>query len=191
MKVLLALAVGAFSLAALPAVAATEITVANVGPLLNESIDLPASNTPGDGIAFAQYFEFTLPVAETVTVSMSSSATGTQRIVGGVLSLNDLVSHASTSPFEPMGPLIESATLNNVLGGQEATVNPDLLSAGAYFVELSGVSGRSPISIAIDGTITATGAVPEPSTWALLASGFGLVGLLGMKRRKNRLGEFA
>jgi hypothetical protein len=39
--------------------------------------------------------------------------------------------------------------------------------------------------------IVGTAAVPEPSTWALLASGFGLVGLLGMKRRRNRLGEFA
>jgi PEP-CTERM motif-containing protein len=191
MKVLLALSVGALALAALPAVAATEITVENIGSVFNESVALPAQNTPGSSIPFAQYFEFTLPVAETVTVSMSNSAIGTERIIGGVLSLNDFTSSATTSPFEPMGALIESATLMNVLGGQEATVNPDLLSAGAYFVELSGISGRSAIHIAIDGTITATSGVPEPSTWALLATGFGLLAFMGVKRRKNRLGDFA
>lgn len=34
-------------------------------------------------------------------------------------------------------------------------------------------------------------AVPEPSTWALLASGFGLLTLLRVRGRKNRLGVFA
>src|SRR3984885_5103495 len=112
---------------AAPAHAASQITVENIGAVLNESLALPAEDTPGSGIGFEQYFEFTLPVAEIVTVSVSDSAIGNQRITGGVLSLNDWTSNAPVSPFEPMGALIEGSSILNVIGGQEATVSPDVL----------------------------------------------------------------
>ena len=38
--------------AAAPAHAATQITVANIGSVLNESLALPAEDTPGSGIGF-------------------------------------------------------------------------------------------------------------------------------------------
>jgi hypothetical protein len=175
----LALAVGAT-----PAHAA-QINVENIGAVFNQSLALPAQDTPGSGIAFAEFFEFTLPVTETVTVSMSDSATGGGRIIGGVLSLNDFTSSALVSPFQPMGALIESSALNNVLGGQEATVSPDVLTAGSYFAELSGVSGGSPIHIAVDGTITAL-STPEPSTWAMLLLGFACLAWAGVRRKSAR-----
>lgn len=166
----------AFSAAfALPAAAATQITVENIGSVFNQSLALPAEDTPGSGIGFEQYFEFTLPTKEVVTVSMSDSAgTTAGRITGGILSLNDFTSSAPTSPFQPIGALIESSPIVNVLGGQEATVTPDVLSAGAYFVELSGTSGPAAIHIAVDGTVTAL-STPEPSTWAMLLIGGGLM----------------
>ena len=165
--------------------AATQITVDNIGAVLNESLALPAQDTPGSGIGFSEFFEFTLPTSETVTVSMSDSANGVgQRIVGGVLSLNDFTSSAPVSPFQPLGALIESSALNNVIGGQEATVSPDVLTAGSYFAELSGVSGGSPIHIAIDGTITAV-STPEPSTWAMLLIGAAAMAWAGLKRGKS------
>jgi hypothetical protein len=167
-------------------VKAAQITVENIGSVFNESLALPAQDTPGSGIAFEQYFEFTLPTSETVTVSMSDSAIGAQRITGGLLSLNFFTSSAPTSPFQPIGAVIESSTLDNVLGGQEATVSPDDLSAGAYFVEFLGTSGSSPIHIAIDGTITAVQTVPEPSTWALMALGFGFLAFAGMRKRTGQ-----
>ena len=34
-------------------------------------------------------------------------------------------------------------------------------------------------------------AVPEPSTWAMLGAGFGLMALFGLKRKRNRLANFA
>jgi hypothetical protein len=40
------------------------------------------------------------------------------------------------------------------------------------------ISGLSPVVSAV---------VPEPKTWAMMALGFGLMGLLGYKRRSNRL----
>jgi hypothetical protein len=172
---------------AAPAYAADQITVEDIGAVFNQSLALPAEDTPGSGIGFQQYFEFTLPVREEVTLSVSDSAIGAQKITGGVISLNFFTSSAPTSPFQPIGGLIESAGLIDVLGGQEATVAPDALGAGSYFAEVSGVSGSSPIHIAIDGTVTAV-TTPEPSTWAMMFLGFGLMGLIGLRKRGARLG---
>jgi hypothetical protein len=166
------------------------VTVDDLGVISNESVALPAQATPGSGQSFTYFFEFTLPQTESVTVSVSDSATGSQRVINGVLSLNDWTSSALTSPFQPMGSLIESANLVNVLGGQEATVIPDSLVRGAYFVELAGLSGGAPIRIVIDGTLTATAAVPEPSTWALMAVGLAFMGFANHRRRRNRLVAF-
>lgn len=189
-KLTFALSAAVVALAA-PAYAATQITVENIGAIFNESLALPAEATPGSGIGFQQFFEFTLPVAETVTLSVSDSAIGAQRVTGGVLSLNTFTSSAPVSPFEPLGALIEAAALNNVIGGQEGTVAPDVLGAGAYFAEVSGLSGSSPIHIAIDGTVTAV-STPEPSTWAMLAIGLGFLGVIGLRKRSGaRLGAFA
>lgn len=171
--------------AAVPAAAATQITVEDIGSILNQSLALPAQDTPGSGIAFEQYFEFTLPTTETVTVSMSDSATGSGRIVGGLLSLANWTSSASVSPFQPIGSVIESSAVANVIGGQEATVSPDVLLAGAYFAELSGVSGAAPIHIAVDGTITAL-STPEPATWTMLALGFGFMAWGALTRKRLR-----
>jgi hypothetical protein len=174
---------GAIAACALPAHAVV-VTVENIGSILNESLPLPAEQTPGLGAAFAQFFEFNIPVAETVTLSMSDSATGNRQVVDGFLSLNDWTSTGATPPFIPMGALIESSAIVNVVGGQEATVLPKGLAAGDYFAEISGLSGASPIHIAIDGTATAT--VPEASTWAMALAGFGLLAALGWKRRPAR-----
>ena len=179
-------ALSVLALPVAPAHAATEITVENIGSVLNQSLALPAEDTPGSGIGFSEFFEFTLPVKETVTVSVSDSAIGAERITGGTLSLNTFTSSVPVSPFQPLGALIESSAITNVLGGQEATVTPDPLVAGAYFAEVSGISGSSPIHIAIDGTVTATAAVPEASTWAMLLVGFGGLAFGAMTRKRMR-----
>jgi hypothetical protein len=164
---------------------AVVVTVENIGSILNESLPLPAEQTPGLGASFAQYFEFNIPVAETVTLSMSDSATGDQRVTGGSLSLNVWSSTGVTPPFIPIGALIESSAIVDVVGGQEATVLPKGVAAGNYFALIEGDSGASPIHIAIDGTATAT--VPEPATWAMVLAGFGLIGLV----RKRAQARFA
>lgn len=167
-----------------PALAVTEVSVEDVGSILNESLALPANDAPGSGIAFEQFFQFTLPTKETVTVSMSDSAIGAARVVGGVLGLNSQTSIGPGPLFIPAGPLIESTPFVNALGGQSAEVSPDVLAAGSYFAEISGTSGTAPIHIAIDGTITATSAVPEPSTWAMLLLGGALMAWVGMRRKQ-------
>jgi len=174
---------------AAPAYAASQITVENIGAVFNQSLPLPAEDTPGSGIGFEQFFEFTLPVREDVSLSVSDSAFGPLRIVGGELSLNFWTANAPTSPFQPIGATIDSAALVNVPGGQNAELGPDALLAGNYFAEVSGVSGSSPIHLAIDGTVTAL-ATPEPSTWAMLVAGFALLGVFSVRRRGARLAMF-
>jgi PEP-CTERM motif len=169
---------------AAPAHAANQITVENIGSVFNQSLPLPAESTPGSSIGFEQFFEFSLPTTEQVTLSVSDSGFGTLRIVGGELSLNFFTSSAPTSPFQPIGATIDSAALVNVPGGQSAELGPDVLLAGNYFAEVSGVSGSSPIHLAIDGTVTAL-STPEPATWAMMAIGFGLMGLVGVRSRKG------
>jgi hypothetical protein len=169
---------------AAPAYAASQITVENVGAVFNQSLPLPAESTPGSGIGFEQFFEFSLPVSEQVTLSVSDSGFGNLRIVGGVLSLNFFTSSAPTSPFEPIGAMIDSAGLIDVSGGQSAELGPDILLAGNYFAEVSGVSGSSPIHLAIDGTATAL-TTPEPATWAMMALGFVVMALFGYRSRKG------
>jgi hypothetical protein len=177
-KLLLTTALLAF---ASPALAVTQISVENIGSVFDQSLALPAQDTPGSGIGFQQFFEFTLPVQQVVTISVSDSAIGNERITSGVLGLNDWTSNAPTSPFQPIGALIESAAINDVVGGQEATVSPDVLKAGAYFAEVSGLSGSSPIHIVVDGTITAS-TVPEIPAWAMLAGGFAMLALVARRR---------
>lgn len=168
-----------------PATAAIQISVENIGSVLNESLALPAEDTPGSGIGFQQFFEFSLPVGETVTLSVSDSAIGTEKIIGGVFGLNHFTSTGPGPLFIPAGSLIDSAGLTNTLGGQEATLGPDFAGAGNYFAEVSGVSGSSPIHIAIDGTVTATQSVPEPSTWAMLLLGASFLVWKGLGRRRT------
>jgi hypothetical protein len=164
---------------------AATIVVENVGAILNESKALPAEATPGSGQAFAQFFEFSLPTTESVTASVSDSGIGSLAVVGGVLNLNFHTTTGVGPLFIPAGALIESSPFVNTAGGQEATVGPEILNAGNYFVDVTGTSGSSPIHLAIDGTVTAL-ATPELSTWAMIGLGFAALGFAGY-RRQNRL----
>ena len=181
------LAAALLAATAIPAAAAIQVSVENIGSVLNESLALPAEDTPGSGIGFQQFFEFSLPVGETVTLSVSDSAIGNEKIIGGVFGLNNFTSTGPGPLFIPGGSLIDSAGLANTLGGQDATLGPDFLGTGNYFAEVSGISGSSPIHIAIDGTVTATQSVPEASTWAMLIIGGALMGWFGRKRALSRV----
>lgn len=165
--------------------AAAVVTVANVGSILNQSVALPAEATPGSGIPFSQFFEFSLPTREIVTASISDSGILNEKIISGVLSLNDQTGTSGPPLNIPTGSLIDSSPFTNTLGGQEATAGPDILNAGNYFAEVSGSSGSSPIKLAIDGTITSS-AVPEPSTWAMIVIGFGFIAWGASTRKRAR-----
>jgi|SRR5580698_6882851 hypothetical protein len=191
-KILLLGVAAAALLGMQPVAQAATVVVENVGSILNQSVALPAEDTPGSGISFAQFFEFSLPVAESITASVSDSAPVSLRVLGGTLSLSTHTSTGIGPLFIPAGSLIDSVSFINTLGGQEATIGPDVLAAGSYFVDVTGTSGASPIHLAIDGTITGVTGVgatptPEPSTWAMLGLGFGMLAFIGRKAKRQRL----
>jgi hypothetical protein len=75
-------------------------------------------------------------------------------------------------------------------GGQTAVVGAftssgDPAAAGAYFVEITGVSGGGSLRLAIDGNVTATDPVPEPSTWAMMLLGFAGLGFAGYRASRR------
>ena len=173
------------AIGASPAAQAATVVVENVGSILNESKALPAEATPGSGQSFAQFFEFTLPTTESITASVSDSGTGSLAVIGGVLNLNFHTTTGVGPLFIPAGALIDSSPFVNTPGGQEATVGPDILHAGSYFVDVTGTSGSSPIHLAIDGTVTGL-ATPELSTWTMLGVGFAALSVAGWRRKGAR-----
>ncbi|HEY1864124.1 MAG TPA: PEP-CTERM sorting domain-containing protein [Roseiarcus sp.] len=155
-------------------------------------MSFPNTKTPGAGQTFEDFFEFTLPTAEYISASMSISGPVVDQIPAGKgeLSLYTWTSTSGSSPFIPLGTLIEQATVSNPSsGGQTAVVGTftpfgDYEQAGTYFVEVAGMSGSGTLRLAIDGNVT-TLAVPEPSTWAMFGIGFVGLAALGLNRRRG------
>jgi hypothetical protein len=176
-----------------PAARATTITVENLGSVLNDSVSFPNTKTPGSGKTFEDFFEFTLPTAEYITASMSISGPIGDQIPAGTGELALSTWSNALLPGIPVGSVIEEATVSAPsLGGQTAVVGTftpfgDFEEAGSYFVEVSGTSGLGSLRLAVDGNVTALGAVPEPATWTMFGIGFAGLAAVGLsKRRGNR-----
>jgi hypothetical protein len=101
-------------------------------------------------------------------------------------------------PFDTQGanPNNTPGSLLETVSGHAVT-DPDSFSGS----RVAAFSSNSPFSMTegaqlaliAGGSVTGfnqamESGVPEPSTWALMALGFGLLGFVGYKRRKNRLG---
>ena len=170
-----------------PSWAVTQITVSDLGSILNDSVSFPSVHTPGSGGRFEAYFEFTIPVDEVVTLSMSDSAQGNQKITGGSLGLFTWTGTGATPPFVPTGTMIDSSPIVNFNGGQSATTGPDAEVAGRYFGEISGTSGVASLKIAVDGNATAISGIPETSTWVMMLFGFAGLGFAAMRTKKDSI----
>jgi hypothetical protein len=69
------------------------------------------------------------------------------------------------------------------------TLEPNVQGFGEYFLSQNGGSDVSWVFAdlrTLDVTLSATSAVPEASTWAMLILGFAGVGFMGYRRRKSR-----
>jgi PEP-CTERM motif len=166
-------------------VGAATLTVDDLGTVMNDSVSFPPVDTsPGMNTDF---FEFELPTTQFVSASLSISGPEADQLTG-TFNLNHWTSTGTVAPFVPMGALIESAAVTPHAGGETAVVGTftptgDLLAAGNYFVEVEGnVPVGAKLSLAVDGNVTGVAAVPEPSTWAMMAIGFGLLGFAGRRR---------
>jgi hypothetical protein len=150
--------------------------------------------------------------AATGTLSFVASDTGFTPPVNSILesaslTFNRNVGAGSSSvsffadPLNGKGanPLNTPGTLLDSFSGTPAT-DPDSFSG----THLSAFAAGSPFSMTeaaslnliAGGSVTGfdqsmtSNAVPEPSTWALMGIGFGLMAFFGMRKR-NRLGAFA
>jgi PEP-CTERM motif len=152
--------------------------------------------TPGPGVTFTYYYEFTLPKAEFVSASMSISGPTSDQIPSnsGSFILADWTNTGSSAPYVPSGATIEDVTISGPAPGGEGAFLGTMTSmgdpepAGTYFVEITGVSGGGGLQLAVDGNVTAT--APEPSTWAMVLLGFAGLGFASYRRRrKGRLSD--
>jgi PEP-CTERM motif-containing protein len=184
-KLLLATAL-AMGLAA-PASAAV---IANLGP--NPSSGSGAfANDPGAG-SFTDQYQFQLTGGtQFLTIA---SATNT------FAAPSDFIANFRGSVYQQVGA-IGSAGGDDllVLGPANATANCGLdcqgfggnaiLTAGLYYLQIEGFAGGT---AGYGGTISTAnvGAVPEPSTWAMMVLGFAGIGYMAMRKRRREGSAF-
>lgn len=138
-------------------------------------------------------------VGPTKRVNESASLTFNNNVGAGPSTLQffaDPLNRQGANPTNTPGFL-----LNSVTG--TAFENPDSFAGtfetGVAFPSIFSMTEAARINLLGGGSITgfdqdmqaASSAVPEPKTWAMLAMGFGLMAMLGLKSRKNRLATFA
>jgi hypothetical protein len=63
--------------------------------------------------------------------------------------------------------------------------NADSYDQGLVWSTNVRFKGSSPVSVPGGGTGAGAGAVPEPASWAMMISGFGMIGCLTRKRRRG------
>ena len=128
-------------------------------------------------------------------INNSASLTFNQNIgaTDSILRFFADTSNGQGAPGTP-GVLLESVS-------GHATTDPDSFSGS----RISPFDATSPFSMSEEAQISLIGlgsvtgfnqsmettAIPEPRTWAMMGIGFALMGLLGIKRRRNRLNAFA
>jgi hypothetical protein len=105
---------------------------------------------------------------------------------------SDFITGFNGSVFQQVGEIGGGDDIL-VLGPDFATLNCGLacqgfggaatLEAGTYYLQIAGVGGGTS---GYGGTLStaAVGAVPEPSTWAMMLLGFVGLGYMGMRRRQ-------
>jgi hypothetical protein len=172
-------------LAAAPAGATTIIHLGNItDPFSGGGFSRPLTISTHGAFDYDFQFDVTGPVPD-FYISVSETDTtprGRNGIQNGVLGLDSgLAPHGTRLAFDDIAPYPST-------GSQSANINyAPLLPTGNYYVELSGIeNGSTGYTIHIGTTVTATGSVPEPSSWAMLGLGFAGLATLGMtKRRKD------
>ncbi|MDR5171079.1 FxDxF family PEP-CTERM protein [Methylobacillus sp. Pita2] len=175
-KSAVALAFGLTSLAATSAFAADPIIL----PVTDGTIHF--GNDFASGVSFTDIFQFTL----TSPTDVSGTASSTYLSIGSLVYQGvDLTSVVLAG--ENASPTQLALDLGGATSTTETwTFSLANLSAGTYTLTISGVAGITSTEFAkasYGGNITFTAAVPEPSTYGMLALGLGLVGFAARSRK--------
>jgi PEP-CTERM motif len=178
-----ALALGAAL--ATPAAAVTVVGTTSGGPTFNRPVaGTPPTGLSGVGTAVSyQVTPFTVATSGSYTFLMTA------------LTPFDTYLGLYSTAFNPASPLTNAITYNDDLVAGNFTTSgfTTSLTAGvSYFALATGFgnadAGRYSLDINGPGAVTVggggQGAVPEPTTWAMIIAGFGIVG--GALRRRRR-----
>lgn len=143
-----------------PAFAADTITISgSAGTFGNSDVDCAAGSTIP--CSFSSVFTFMTPAnAKLVSASVSSVMTGSNQ--------------ATNIDFSSV--TLNGVEFNNLsFGVQEFRnlLNQNIVSGGTNTILVNGTTGGD---AAFSGNLSFAGAVPEPTTWAMLIIGFGAVG---------------
>ncbi|MCB5191823.1 FxDxF family PEP-CTERM protein [Methylobacillus arboreus] len=181
-KSAVALAFGLTSLVATSAFAAPTFTITDGEAYFGNNFAASGSYT--------DVFTFTL--AEPTDIS--GSASSTYLTIGAItFSGFDI-----TSAILSGGSSVETSLVYNFAGGSSTTntwtFSATNLTAGDYTLTISGIAGLATTSDAkasYGGNLTFTAAIPEPSTYGMLALGLGLVGFAARSRSRKNASKFA
>lgn len=145
-------------------------------PSYNRASSTTSLSSVGTNAGY-QSFAFTVNTAGTYTFDALSS-------FDNVLSLY-------TGAFNPASPLTNISAYNDDTNGLNARISASLLAGTAYNLVFASYvnSDRGAFSVTANGpgTVSQTGAVPEPATWAMMILGMGAVGFAMRRRQKSNV----
>jgi hypothetical protein len=167
----------------------TSLTQSNFGA--HNVLQLSSSNIENLGSAegtltfIASDTGFSAPVA---SIESSASLTFNSNVGAGLSTLEFFADHADT---QGANPLNTPGSLLETVSGTAAT-DPDSFSGSRTTAFVAGLpfsmTEDASLSLLAGGSVTGfnqsmtSSAVPEPSTWAMLALGLGFLGLVSAKR---------
>ena len=168
-------------------VAAAVLTLAAVAPATAATYVTDTATFTGLGDTIGSPFdEITL---NSVTGTATTPGTYLVNTVDFTVGLNSNDSHISTGTFTNTAT-IDGSPVSYTVPYTISISSADTITIGGNTVTIDGFRVFfNPLTLASDGTfvasgdLTATVSVPEPTTWAMMVAGFGLVGL-GVRRRR-------
>lgn len=171
------------------ALASSVVAVAPAGAVVIDVplgvIVVPPTQTFTPGLTFVTAganganYQFTISQAMTLTVSSFTNSS-----IGGT-GVFDFTSIGLYSGLGVAGPLLQTGTITSDGNTRRASLNQFTLNQGVYTIAYRGIVTGQPAGVGSNITFAAGAApiVPEPSSWALMIAGVGLVG--GALRRRR------
>jgi PEP-CTERM motif len=175
----------------------------SVGPVTFSDFAVTTTTSGSGTVAFADFSPFTgggenglelIYSANTGNLANSAADVGWTYSVSGTPSLEDAFASFSGTPTGT-GSASLAETLSNgaALGligpGSTSTTFAPIPSLAVLTDQnnFSGPAGSAETSILQNGFSVTPPPVPEPSTWVMMALGFGLMGLLGYRKTRSAL----
>ena len=151
------------------------------------------SLTPPTSVTFSDTFTTnsgTAPasILDNWTFSVPSSAFTGTTITGEQINFSNFTLSGVLDTVSIYAGTVGSATLLKTwapatTGTYSGVVNYTITAAGNYYLQVAGTQAVGTVG-GYSGVFVAATAVPEPANWLLVLAGFGLLGLIQIRRRR-------